>query len=816
MGASIASSTPKAVYQYTGKNLAPKRDLDTLARQQPVTNPNSFTLAIKKKYDEYMRRDNEVWNELYDTGQLVSNLTQGKLQVLRNPVTRSYAFVKKDSRFADRATVGGVFQFYMTKLDSEWLSSRPERDPICPSDDDQIEEFISAVKVVQDHYDKKFFTVPYELRECDSAKCFGTWITRYRFDPEVDDIICELLPFPACRWDIRFRAEESSYFIYESKCSNAVLEQLLNADIAPDGSDYNENYGLQVMEQIQKRGGNVSGEGKERPYGWTNNIPGENVVTEMWLTPEAYCDIDLSVSEPTVAGVTLPRGQSLIEMFPMGMCVVGINGMQTIIGLYAECLREHIVSGIYHYQSFSGVGKGVSDAVDVQKDLDDFHSQKRAYIKAHATPATYYAQGLITEEQARNIGKPRKVIPVDFNNAPEGMKSINEAIQTIVPANPATGIWEMGKQLEDHLQMAFQVTNFSDGLPGVSNKTATGVREGQQLAQQMLVPQHLNKADHRKRSDKVIYNLFKKFVNKKKFFASKDLNPITKGKYLSGNDFDGVDIEFEIVANSEVPKTPRAQEESLTRLFLATGGMGPFMEAAAMNPDVASDVLTAFGVKLSLPKKNDIARVCRRRIEQAKELLNIELENQQVMAMAFQSMGLPMPPMDNTMLAEAVVSQVTPPISPKEPYAQQKAAWMAELLDADEMNYAPQELRYVIEEMIDRQLQAGTLGEAQVAQDQNLGMVMANLPTLVGDQVMTRINQSLQMEAQAQEAEAQKQAVIQDAALAIEGERAKAEIDEERARADHERQMAATDKGQKNALQLEAVKQLAASSATTK
>ena len=133
-----------------------------------------------------------------------------------------------------------------------------------------------------------------------------------------------------------------------------------------------------------------------------------------------------------------------------------------------------MVSGIYHLQSFSGVGKGVSDAVDVKKEMDDLHSQTMAYIKAHGTPSYGYNKDIVSEEQARNIGKPRKMIPFDFTNAPDGVNSINQAVQAILPSNPAAAVFQYGQQLENFLQMSFQVTAFSDGLPGVDNKTATG------------------------------------------------------------------------------------------------------------------------------------------------------------------------------------------------------------------------------------------------------------------------------------------------------------------------------------------------------
>ena len=170
------------------------------------------------------------------------------------------------------------------------------------------------------------------------------------------------------------------------------------------------------------------------------------------------------------------------------------------------------------------------------------------------------------------------------------------------------------------------------------------------------------------RSAKVIYNLFRKYCNIPKFFATKDLNGITKGKYLSGNNFDDVDIDFEIVSNSEVPRTPYAMQQALTQLMQYTGGIGGLIQASQMNPEMTSSIATTFGAKLPIPKQTDIARVCRKRIEQAKKLLEMELQMQQVMQMVTGQ------PVDNADLSSAIVSKVQPPISPFEPFFQQKVS----------------------------------------------------------------------------------------------------------------------------------------------
>lgn len=799
-----SSSQAKSLYENAGKNFAPKKPLVLLSQNKPVYQVSSITNALQTKYSAYMDRDEQVWLEHYTSGQMVANLREGKFIPRRSPATGQMLFIKKDSKYNDNRTVGGLFQFYSTKLTAEWLSSNPDLEPLSQSDDDRVLQLLEAVDIIWDFYEEKFFTTTYQTNESLSAQDYGTWITRFRYDPELKDIVCELLDLPACRWDIRRTAEESPFFIYESKCSNAVLEQILNADIAPDGDD-NDSIGLRIVEQIAKAGGNIDGLGKQRPWGTTTNVAGENKVTEMWLQPSEYCDIDIEVSEDTLTNIPIDRGQKLIDIFPLGMCAVGINNMQTIIGLYAEDHKDHIVSGRYHIQSFKGLGKGITDAVDVKRDIDNFHSQKMAFITAHSTPATYYNQDLITEEQARNIGKPRKVIPVDFKNAPDGVTSINQAVQTLIPANPGNAIWEAGSQLENYLQMAMQITDFSNGLPGVDNKTATGAKIGDANAEMILVPQHLNKAYHRKRSAGVIFNLFKRYMNPGKWFPNHSKNGITNGRYIESQQFDDIEIDFRIVANSEISQTQQQQKDGLAQLMQFTGGALGLIEAAQANPDIMGEMATTFGVKLSIPKKMDIARICRRRIEQAKELLDQEMKNLALM----QAMGFPVNEQTTANIGIAIASQIKPPISPQEKFATQKADWLADLLDSDELQFAPIELRYVIEAMIALQIQTATLGEAERAQDTNFGTVMANLPMILGEQAMNEQAQALQQEYQQQQMAQQHQENQQNIAQQAQMNEQQAQLANKQAETQHERAMSMQDKQHANNMQLEAIKQLA-------
>ena len=147
MPATQNNSTPSPLPSYGGKNLAPVRPLEKLAKKQPLEK-HTVCDALRDIYEEKPKPDESARREILNIGKMISNLTTGKLLLLRHPLENRYAFVKRDTRFTDHKKVSGSFQFYRTKLDAAWLGSKPDLDPVCPSDDDRIEETISAVKIV--------------------------------------------------------------------------------------------------------------------------------------------------------------------------------------------------------------------------------------------------------------------------------------------------------------------------------------------------------------------------------------------------------------------------------------------------------------------------------------------------------------------------------------------------------------------------------------------------------------------------------------------------------------------------------------------
>ena len=219
------------------------------------------------------------------------------------------------------------------------------------------------------------------------------------------------------------------------------------------------------------------------------------------------------------------------------------------------------------------------------------------------------------------------------------------------------------------------------------------------------------------------------------------------------------------------------------------------------NPDLAGAVVHAFGAKLPIPNKSDIARVCRKRIEQAKKLIDAELQNQELLKMV----GIQP---DNANLSASILSQIRPQIFSKEPYHQQKMMWLSELLDTDEMMFADKEMREFIGAMIDRHQQEMTLGLMQIQQDQSTAGIIANLPMLLGEQAMNQQNQAMvEEQQQAQMAQQQQQAAQNEQALQMKQQ--EADIAEKSASAQRQHEETQGKVAHDRALQLKAMDVLA-------
>lgn len=515
----------------------------------------------------------------------------------------------------------------------------------------------------------------------------------------VGDLQGDLLNFPACRYNMRKFAEDSEYFIYEQFLPIRMLKGMLgNIEITEADPTGSVNYGHLILEALATRGGSIEDNGRDRLFGNYSTFKNQALVTEMWLKPEMYADVVIQGDEKTVSGEKLPKGGKLIDVFPNGVCFIGLNQMETVLAIYGESHSDCIVSGVYHLQSHSGIGKGVSDAVDVYKDLNLLHSKAMAYIERFATPSYGYAKGAVTEELAQQIGDPTKNIPFDFEQIPEGMRSIQHVVQPLMSGSPNPALFLYTQQLNNMLQLAFQVTEFSEGLPGVKNSTATGAEITKETAAKQSVPALKLKADHRRSCAPVIVNLFRQ-IPAPRWFAKQDRFGVVKGKYISGEDLP-TQLRWATVANSEVPLSEFAERQNLAELSAQTGGIPGLMQLAEMSPRWGGWLAKKYKVDAPVTSEDDIAMVCRSRVD---DITNQVKEASQILQVANSIVG--MQP-DTSVIVDEIIAKMKRPLAIAESAHTEKAAWLSELLDTDELNEQDPLLRECIQKLIENHMKA--------------------------------------------------------------------------------------------------------------
>ena len=505
------------------------------------------------------------------------------------------------------------------------------------------------------------------------------------------DLVCEQLPFYGCRWDLNKRAENSSWFIYRRRVPLGSITKVLGNVKIPDGVQTERDIGLDIIQSLAYSGQPVSGRGWGQNY--REDLYKDKVTfDEMWLSPDDYADVMIKDSEQTVSGEPLPGGK-LIDIFPDGLVAVGLNGMSVLLDLRAEKHKDHIVSGVWHMKSMSGAGQGITDATEVQKRFNTFDNQTIAYWSSLGTPAVLYNSAIGLADKAQYLGKPLTNIPIDMRTLPETAK-LSDMIHQFQPGSvPA----QMVQYTQEFLFKAFQfttlATDFASGAPGITeqNTTATAANIDQSNADAINQPIFQVKGQVRKRGAEIVIEQFRKHFPLPRYFALSGRYGQQQGIELSSADIKA-DLIFEVAKNSELPKGPYQLKQNLMGVMEVFGGVQGLLQAKQAAPRETNEILQAWDVDLETDSFDDVAELCRKRLDQMKK--GVEMGAQS--------------PVD-------IIQFVQPPISAVEPNQAQKGKWFAEWLDTDEGQESPMPLRATAELIAQGQVTAEMMQQAQLA-----------------------------------------------------------------------------------------------------
>jgi hypothetical protein len=538
------------------------------------------------------------------------------------------------------------------------------------------------------------------------------------------DIALELWPLQALRWDLTGPPEESSWLIHRQRSSLARVRALLGPLLlSADSSDI----GLDSLERLAYTGVPISGRssgGDRKPSVYRDPVN----VEEMYLDSSEVADITLTKPEKTVDGEELPVGKPLSELFPDGLVVCGLNGMSVITGIYAESHRKSVVTGYWHRNPHSGIGDGVGDAVEIEKRANTIDSQFIAGMQAYSTPGFLHVKGVLEDNERTYLGTPNVNFAIDTSGLPADMRG--DLGKLVKPAyEPRSVPVQMMQYVQEFLrgamQLAFGVTEFSSGLPGMAgqNDTATGAQIEQEVSRMMSTPTLQGKAATRVKDAEIVIGLFREHMVLPQAFTVPGRIGRSQFKRLSAMDIKGA-LAFEAVPNSEVARHLYEKIRDLDGFYAVFGGFPGYLQARQTNPQEVLEEARRRSVKLEGSDYDEMVELCLNRLDQMRE-----------------GVGRAHAP-------EELLLLIQPPISQFESLLEVQTKWWQDYLNTPQGQAEPMIVRSAIEQIIQGQFWNLVNQGAAVGFGQGVAQAAQQAPAALGEQLLQGGDNSGQQSAQ--------------------------------------------------------------------
>jgi hypothetical protein len=490
---------------------------------------------------------------------------------------------------------------------------------------------------------------------------------------ETGDLTLKLKSILNFRFNLKERAEDSSWSITRNVIPRRKLEYILGNNVIIPSSDYRSDVGLKALDEIQRAGNTLSG---MRTANATLNKDEEIVLDKICLSAEDVAHIVNKEDTPTIDGTSIPKGTRLSDLSPDGkFTVYAVNDGSMILAIYPGVHHCYELStGVYHMRWESGHGRGSEDTVEVQKRFNRFDAQTVKYLEAAATPAHTYVKGSVDRNHIKKIGYPNAVIPI--NQEVAQALGTTDLVRQIPVGNVSGNLFQYTYDiLNQFRQLTSHVTDFTNAFPGVDNRTATGAQLAKTSADSIYAPMLLLRAETRCSTAKKTMAAYNKhFEGVGQYFSyGKTTGGQEIGGHVKGEDVD-TDIEFTVMRNSEQPKTMYDRQADFVNMLSAAGQSGGYDMLKAQDPKLAQALLKAFDIDIDDDVYDTTVDVCEKRLDEALAMQDQFKEIQQMMG---QKMGLevPEPPL------EFLLQGFSQPICVEEPNHELKAKWFSDYLD---------------------------------------------------------------------------------------------------------------------------------------
>ncbi len=163
-------------------NLAPVEPLLKL-REVPKPQPSPLQQQIKEIYDDKMRQESKVWDEMYAVGQLVGLFIAGQQLVVKAPYSAGYRAIRVANEDQHTQRAINLTQFYAWAGTTKILRSNPDIVARPGDDSDQSLNTAIAAKAIVDHYAPRLYDASFSIKEALLLQQYGNIIERLRYSP---------------------------------------------------------------------------------------------------------------------------------------------------------------------------------------------------------------------------------------------------------------------------------------------------------------------------------------------------------------------------------------------------------------------------------------------------------------------------------------------------------------------------------------------------------------------------------------------------------------------------------------------------------
>jgi hypothetical protein len=533
----------------------------------------------------------------------------------------------------------------------------------------------------------------------------------------------ESVPYTRLRHEIATTLEKSPWARWkERKRVEEIKQEFKGVKVGPADSQMRDS-GLEVEDTLQRT---VGGYQNTATLGyWGKDRAQYGDVTHWWLSPAMYHDYVFPMDTPIADGSTIPGGTKAIDLFPTGMHFVMVSGNDQPVMLEDDAHTRHWVTSPYHLRFLAGIGLGINDAVEMQRQWNVVLGLVFTHIRTAALPGWLYDKDTISPDEVKKLGQPQMSIPASLRNKPENTR-LEQLVYQMQPGQIPSHIPWYIQQLDSNMQ-TISGALINEGVPGMDSKTATGTQAMVSASQQHNAPEFALKGDADLRSAYLIIELARKHMPEQRFLS-------VAGKWgqydviqFSGADLNSGQFRLEAKRDSWLPNTRFNKQEGIEKVLTLTGGIQGLIELQNAAPDLLDQIEEAYDVTIHGDTYSANVILCRERIDQIKQQAPMFEQMAVGLAPAIDPMtGAVIDPM--TMLAEEIINALQPPIEPEEPGHLLSIEYDRQWLVTDEGKKASKLERVCVKAMIRRHMEAEVMVQQITAQAQMAAMPVMPMP----------------------------------------------------------------------------------------